>query len=116
MRLSERVKWPPKCVLTFSDGRGKVWLQTTDRAYDLADRLMLSHPHSTRVVHLSVSTESEKWDHWTEENVGKVEEHIRYDLEFDGYSVRLRRLSKVSRTGPSACWVPFQWRLSIRPA
>lgn len=114
--MSERGNpyWPPETVLTFGDGRGNIWLQTTDRHLDLADYLMGGTRQSTRVVHLAVSTGAHDWDRWDEATLQKLEAIIRHGLEFDGYKVRIVRKSKWNAARPTTCFVPFQWRLHIR--
>jgi hypothetical protein len=112
--MKESYKWPPECVLTFSSRRGIVYFRTTDRKLDLADSLMLNHPYTSRLVCMSVSTESAKWDKWTEDKLQKIEDLIRYDITFDGYRVTIKRMTRMPRPQPFWCTKPFQWLLQIR--
>ncbi|MCK7544878.1 hypothetical protein MLC59_11970 [Marinobacter bryozoorum] len=72
---------------------------------------MLHYSHAgPRVCEIEVSTKSNKWTTWNSKNVKKIEEHIKYDLEYDGYQVILERVSKPGKT---LCSKPFTWKLEI---
>jgi len=92
--------------------RNRLWCTTKDRETDLADFLMFQVPGAYLTVDIGLSTKSVRWKNWDEENVQRIEEHIKYDLEFDGYKVTSKRLSQ---TGIS-CDQEFLWKLRIRPA
>ena len=104
--------WPAKVILTFCDARGKVYFSSTDRKLDFSDSLMNSC--SCRTVYLGMTTSSPKWKAWTEESVQSIERLIRYDLQFDGFRVRLQRQDVPSRN--RVCTQEFRWKLTIRPA
>lgn len=104
--------WPPFVEITFRDGRGKVKLTSKDRKLDFSDSLMLHHVASSRTVYLGMKTSSPKWTCWTEERVLAIEKLIRYDLQFDVYSVRINRLDIPSEQ--FACSEEFHWKLVIR--
>lgn len=107
-RISEHFKWPPKCEIGIYTGdKGKPLLRSTDRTLDLCDALMLNHER--RRVIFGLSTRSSQWLDWNETRLDKIERLIRYDLEFDGYSVKITRLFDYIES----CEYEFRWRLSI---
>jgi hypothetical protein len=110
MQSSEEYAWPPKCRLSFHDGRGQLIMQSSDRDLDLADTLMLSWPHRQRTVQLSLRTLGVKWVLWSDENLRRIEDLVRYDLNFDGYSVSMARLEGAGRS----CREEAVWKLVIR--
>jgi len=59
---------------------------------------------------IEVSTKSAEWVTWNSINVKRIEDHIVYDLGFDGYKVKIDRISKPSR---ALCSKPFLWELEI---
>src|SRR5690242_3789835 len=113
--MRESFKWPARCTLTFTNKRGKVYFRSKDRELDLADSLMMYYPRNTRLVYMSVSTESSKWKQWTEENLKTLEDLVRYDITFDGYHLSMKRMTAVRSRAPF-CTSPFQWQLQIRLA
>lgn len=104
-------QWPPHSkIKCFNSDSEEVSISKRSRL-DLADTLMLyyyeEHP---KTCFIEVSTKSELWRSWNSENIAKVEEHIRYDLEFDGYEVEIERVNKPSK---ALCRKPFRWKLII---
>lgn len=108
---SEEYKWPPKCHLNFRDGRGRLYFDSTDRDLDLFDNLMLYSETISRTVYFGLSASSSKYTVWNESTVEKIEWLIRYDLNFDGQSVSIKRISKLG----ASCSDEFIWKLFIRP-
>ena len=106
-------RWPPKSHLVFATKRGDVFFTSKDFRLDLADSLMLAWPKASRVVYLSLSTRGARWEKWDEANLQSIEDRIRYDLNFDGYSVSIRRVPGQRRS--RHCTRPFTWRLHVRP-
>lgn len=51
-------------------------------------------------------------DTWTDEAIERIERYVTYDLNCDGYRVRMERLSGKGRTR-GLCSRPFQWKLRI---
>jgi len=74
---------------------------------------MLLWPYRSLTIYFELSTYDPHWPRWNKERVIWVEEHIRYDLHFDGYYVSIRRMRR-SLTGP--CTSGFRWKLVIRTA
>jgi len=109
--MSEEYKWPPKCHLIFRDGRGKLYFDTTDREFDLFDDLVQGSETITTTRYLGLSTSSNKYKTWNESTVEKIEWLIRYQLNFDGQSAILKRLSELG--GP--CTNEFVWKLVSYP-
>jgi hypothetical protein len=113
--MAERssLHWPARPHLLASTRRGKVIFDTLDRDLDLSDRLMLYWPKASRTVYLAVSTRSRNWKQWDEQSLSIVENHVRYDLRFESYSVVVRRLTVQPRRR-LLCTTAFHWQLRIR--
>lgn len=73
---------------------------------------MLHSPHRQRTVEMRLATDSARWAFWTEENVAKIEDNIRYDLEHDGYRVQIERIMPIDEP----CSTDMIWQLLIKPA
>lgn len=108
---SEEFKWPPTSRISLKNGKGKELFASCDRDLDLSDTLMLRWKFVSRTVYFGLRTFSKKWKSWDEENIKKVEWLIRYDLNFDAYSVSVKRLGDVN----VPCENEFLWKLVIRP-
>jgi hypothetical protein len=114
MRISksqESFAWPARSRLNFYDGWRKLKFSTTERLYDLADGLMLNWERKSRTIYLGLSTKSNKFKKWNSETLGTIEDRIKYDLKFDGYSVTISRVT--SKLG-EPCTYEFIWKLKIR--
>lgn len=61
-------------------------------------------------VCFALATKSRSWKTWSEENLQKIEQRIRYDLEFDGFSVNIER---VIDEIDLRCSEEFTWELHI---
>ncbi len=107
----ELYAWPPQCRLSFYDGRLRFKFSTTDRLFDLSGNLMLDWNKKSRTIYLGVSTKSTKWIFCEEQNISKIESHIRYDISCDGYYVTINRLSEID---DSYCTEELLWKLRIR--
>lgn len=92
-----------------------VYVSSKSRDFDLADGLMGFWPHRQRTVYFSLCGRAEEVMSW---DVEKLEARIRYDLNFDHYSVRIDRLPKRSIVGDGHfefdLWDELYWRLRIR--
>lgn len=96
--------WPSKSTLVIRDRYGEVFRSSNQR-FDLADAIMLSVKTAQRTVTLSFILDDPPG-----EDIGPtLEKLIRYDIEFDGYSVRL------DQQEPHDWMVSYEWRLRIRP-
>ena len=106
-------KFPPKSLISFYNGRGKLLRTTKERRFDLADNLMLWRPHYSRTVYMGivVNTLSDKWTVWDNDAMTHIENLIKRDLECDAYHVRIFRLCPV---GVMGCDEEFRWKLMIR--
>lgn len=107
--MREQFKWPPRSRLAFYR-RTKLLFAETDRELDLSDTLMGIWPYYSRTVYMGISSRSTRWKSWTEEKLQKIEDLIRYDLDFDGYRVTITRLTEARRP----CTKEFLWKLRIR--
>lgn len=104
------IQWPPHSKIICKSLDGKVLAKSRRSRLDLSDELMLYCPEKTLVCVIAVSVNSEYWTTWNTTNVKKIEDHINYDLGFDGYEVNIERISKPGRT---LCANPFNWKLEI---
>ena len=112
-RIPAKYKWPACGRLTFYRRKDIPLFGTSDRMFDLSDELMgWNWPHDSRTIYMGVSTKSVRWKRWSNEALEKIELLIRYDLGFDGYRVRIARLT----AGSPSCSTEFLWKLQIRVA
>lgn len=103
--------WPPRPLFCFYDGWGRLLFSRKNARLDMADTLMLWWPRRSRVVTVGIASSGTSWPTWTEERLQHVENFIRYDLAFDGYTVSIERLTN-RRWQP--CSREFRWKLRIR--
>ena len=96
--------WPSRSTLVVRDRYGEV-CRSSDRRFDLADAIMLSAKTAQRTVTLSFILD----DPPDKDMAPDLEKLIRYDIEFDGYSVKLEQQE------PYDFMVSYEWRLRIRP-
>jgi len=110
-QIGRAYMWPPRCRISFYNGRNKLLWSSSRRNLDLSDTLMLDWPHASRRVTLGMSSQSRAacWHAWTEENVANLEYVIRHDLTYDGYRLGLVRLTNVG----IPCSDEFRWALRI---
>ena len=105
------VQWPTHSKIKCFNMNGDEIATSKRSRLDLADSLMLHyHNAKPKLCLIEVSTNSKKWGTWNKKNVIKIEDHIRYDLQFDGYDVVIKR---VSTPGKTLCSKPFRWELEI---
>lgn len=97
--------WPQGTTLVVRDRYGEV-CRSTDRRFDLADRIMLPSATAQRTVRLSIATTEAA----TEEMAARLEALISDDLRFDGYRATL------DRQVPSDPHASYEWKIKIRPA
>jgi hypothetical protein len=110
-QLVGEFRWPPRPTFFFYSTRGTELFSTSDTHLDLADSLMLDWSRKSRKLILGINAAGSSWPTWTEARLKHVEKHIKYDLNFDGYSVSIQRLT-LRRWQP--CTKEFQWKLAIR--
>lgn len=110
-KSQESFAWPSRSRLSFYDGWEKLKFSTTDRLYDLADGLMMSWNKKSRTIYFGLSTKSARFKMWNREALESIENRIKYDLNFDGYSVTISRVT--SELG-KPCSCEFMWKLNIR--
>lgn len=105
------IQWPTYSkIKCFNKDNTEVAISKRSRL-DLADTFMFNYFEAhAKTCFVEVSTKSELWSCWNKENVVKIEGHIRYDLEMDGYEVEIERVSKPSKT---LCSQFFRWKLII---
>lgn len=103
--------WPKKARLAFYNGRGKCLWRSLNRKLDLADELMLWWTPRSRTVYFGLAVAYPTWGKWDSAHVAGIEDHIRYDLGFDGYWVTITRCK--TKLG-NACTEEFRWKLVIR--
>lgn len=103
--------WPMGSVLQFYTGRKRLLRSSKDRRLDLSDTLMLCWNKDSRTVYLGVRCKGNPELLWDEAYVSQIESQIRYDLNFDGYSVTIQRLSALDEMPRET---EFLWKLRIR--
>lgn len=104
-------QWPPHSKIICFNPSNKIIAESKRSRLDLSDSLMLWHDSTEPLMcSIEIFTKDEFWTTWNSENVRKIESHISYDLEFDGYKVDIER---VSRPGKTLCSKPFKWNLKI---
>lgn len=105
------IQWPAHSKITCLDSNEKIIATSVRSRLDLSDSLMLNRDHQKPLsCQIEVLTKSTDWTTWNSTNVKRIEDHIVYDLEFDGYKVKIDRISKPSKT---LCSKPFKWKLEI---
>lgn len=105
------IQWPPHSKIACFNSSGETIAASKRSRLDLSDSLMLWRESDKPLLcSIEVSTKDNDWTTWNSENVRKIERHIAYDLEFDGYKVQIERVSKPGRT---LCSKPFRWNLEI---
>jgi len=105
------IQWPAHSKITCLDSNENVIATSARSRLDLSDSLMLHRDNTNPLFcQIEVLTKSADWTTWNSINVKRIEDHIVYDLEFDGYKVKIDRISKPSRT---LCSKPFKWQLEI---
>ena len=104
-------QWPPHSTITcFREDNVEVARSKRSRL-DLADTLMLHYKGQMPVsFFIEVKTKAESWTTWKKKNVKKIEDHIEYDLTYDGYITNIER---VTNTGRLLCRKPFRWKVTI---
>lgn len=105
------IQWPAHSKITCLDSNEKIIATSVRSRLDLSDSLMLNRDHQKPLsCQIEVLTKSTDWKTWNSINVKRIEDHIFYDLEFDGYKVKIDRISKPSKT---LCSKPFKWKLEL---
>jgi len=103
--------WPFNSKFSFYSVKGELLFQSRNRHLDVSDTLMLHWDKVSRSITMGLSIQSEKSLTWSEDRLKSIEALIRYDLNFDAYSVTISRLGKAG----TRCSTEFRWMLIIRP-
>ncbi len=72
---------------------------------------MLNWHLSSRTIHFGIVTADPHFARWDNDALVSIEKMIRYDFEFDGYAVSIKRISQDTNM---SCTEEFKWRLAIR--
>ncbi len=110
-RRKAAYSWPSYPVFNFYNSNWLLLLQEKDPDLDLFDTVMLWWPKLTRTMRIGIQSNGKSWKYWTEANIRRVEDLIRYDLGHDGCLVKIQRESPSTRR---LCSKEFRWKLSIR--
>lgn len=104
-------QWPSHSKIICFTLNDKIIAESKRSRLDLSDSLMLGRESTEPFLcSIEISTKDDDWTTWNSENVRRIEGHISYDLEFDGYKVKIERVSKPGKT---LCSKPFKWNLEI---
>lgn len=103
------IQWPPHSKIICLNSKDEIIAESKRSRLDLSDSLMQRN-NSPFSCSIEVSTKDKDWVTWSSGNVQKIEDHITYDLEFDAYKVKIKRVSKPGKT---LCQKPFKWNLEI---
>ncbi|MGD0487653.1 MAG: hypothetical protein ABSB94_10720 [Syntrophorhabdales bacterium] len=113
-KQQELFAWPPRCrISVYQIEEGFViWPPevSTERLFDLSESIDFPPNRKRVAVHFGLSTKSVRWPIWDERRLQQIEWRIKYDLEFEGYEVTIKRLGEHG----SPCFEEFLWKLSIR--
>ncbi len=127
IKKQEEISWPPFSKLNFYWQPPSLIFSSEDRRLDLVDDLdrvlglfdLLDSVTSEKdvTVYFGLTTISHIWDAWTDVNLEKIENHIKYDLEFDGFNVEIERITDVicpqTKKQDIPCNTEFLWKLKI---
>ena len=110
-RLLRPPYWPPRAKIAVYSDNSDLIEEGPGFSFDLADAVA---PHAAEWniynCQLGVRTHSTRWPLWTASAVGLVEEHLVYDLNFDGFDVDFTRRSSLGQPGTSE----FRWSLAVQ--
>ena len=96
--------WPKGTTIIVCDRYGEI-CSSKDRRFDLADAIMLRATTNQKTVTISFIL-----DDWSAELDQRLEQMIRYDLEFDGHRVNL------TPQEPVHMFESCEWKVTIKPA
>lgn len=111
--------WPPLSCLQFYTTWPYIVRTTEDPFFDLSDALGWNvRPGQKKTVYMGVRTYSSDWLVWDETTLAKIEDQIRYDLNFDAFDVVTERVSPAffvhgGRRIAPRCSDEFLWKLTI---
>ncbi|WP_321935294.1 hypothetical protein [Paraburkholderia sp. J8-2] len=114
-----KYSWPPLSRLQFYTTWPHIVRSTVDPFFDLSDALTGDIGFGDeKTVYMGLCTYSPDWSVWDNSTLKKVEKHIRYDLNFDGFDVAIERASpEVIEQGSGLfvqrCSDEFLWKLTI---
>ena len=114
-----KYSWPPLSRLQFYTTWPHIVRTTEDPFFDLSDALGWNvGPGDEKTIYMGVRTYSRDWSVWDDATLKKIEKHIRYDLNFDGFDVAIKRVSpelidQRSELTAQRCADEFLWRLTI---
>ena len=103
--------WPPRSKVAVYSDNGDLIKEGPGLRFDLADAVGPRVGRSKIYrCQLGVRTHSTRWPLWTASALGLVEEHIVYDLNFDGFDVEFSRRSSLGEPGTTE----FRWLLAVQ--
>jgi len=102
--------WPPRSVVRIYGRNGVLLCLSRDREADLTDEIFRHWYRAQRTVVLGVQTMSTRWKVWNDDLQNHIEQYVQYDLNFDGYRVRISRLTDLTQP----CRQEARWKLVAR--
>jgi hypothetical protein len=117
----EKYAWPPLSKLKFYKQPPELFLSSENRILHLSDKITYTAKYEERkLVYFGLSTISHHWKLWSKINLKKIEDRIKYDLEFDGFNVDIERITDARYPGTNRhvmpCSEEFVWKLFISVA
>ncbi|MCD9046806.1 hypothetical protein LDO11_08635 [Luteimonas sp. MHLX1A] len=104
-------QWPPHSTITlYSRDKSKVLATSKRSRLALSEYVHLDGQGDAATYLITVSVDADDWDHWTLENVEKIEGVLRYDLTSVGIDVAVVR---KNRPGRMLCRNAFAWELKV---
>lgn len=83
--------WPPRPILSIYWMDSELACRSRKPQFDLTDNWAHETQYST-FVRFGIVSQSLRKGRWTEEDLQRQEENIRYDLSEDGFIVQINRL------------------------
>jgi hypothetical protein len=102
-------KWPQKVhiyIYAEEDDVRYLYEESKNPSYDLSENL----PFHFHTVYLGMETLSKNWPVWDEESILLIEELIDIDLNYDGNSAFITRITEKKG---QPCSEEFIWRLDL---
>lgn len=102
--------WPPRPTISIYSLESHLLIRSRKPKFDLTDNWARYSGYSN-FIRLGISSQSLRKINWTQEELSRQEDNIRYDLSEDGYQVEINRLKGIDLP----CSEEALWELHIFP-